>query len=67
MLHSFIDNPAPAGQTVRVKLKRAIFVKGQGAKKPGDVVSLDASEARELAAYDLFEEVGPEEHVAAEQ
>jgi len=42
---------------VLVKLLKPIFVKGQGAKLPGDIVTLDAAEARELKAYNLFEEV----------
>jgi hypothetical protein len=52
-----LDNPEPEKQTVRVKLLKPIFVKGQGAKLPGDIVELDAAEARELRAYDLWEVV----------
>jgi|HubBroStandDraft_4_1064222.scaffolds.fasta_scaffold1539390_1 hypothetical protein len=55
MINPTIDNPDPEKQTVRVKLKKAFMVKGQGAKLPGDIVELDAAEARELKAYELFE------------
>lgn len=34
-----IDNPEPEKQTVLVKLLKPIFVKGQGAKKSGDIDS----------------------------
>ena len=57
IITSTIDNPLPEKQTVRVKLIKPIFVKGQGAKLPGDIVTLDAEEARELKAYALFEVV----------
>jgi hypothetical protein len=56
MITSTLDNPAASEkQTVQVKLLKAIFVKDQGAKLAGDIVELDATEARELAAYNLFE------------
>jgi hypothetical protein len=61
MITSTTNNPEPEKQTVRVKLKRAIFVKGQGAKLLGDIVELDAAEARELKAYDFFEAVAATE------
>jgi hypothetical protein len=56
-----IDNPEPEKQTVRVKLRRAIFVRGQGAKKPGDVIELDSEEFAHLRYYDLFELVPADE------
>jgi hypothetical protein len=65
MVTSTTDNPEK--QTVRVRLKRAIFVRGQGAKKPGEIVELEAEEAAHLRYYELFEEVRPEEPAVAEQ
>jgi hypothetical protein len=59
------DNPEPEKKTVLVKLKKAIFVKGQGAKKAGDIVEIDAAEARELTAYNLWEVVPASEVVPA--
>ncbi len=57
MITSTLEDPPPEKQTVRVKLLKSIFVKDQGAKLAGDIVELDAAEARELAAYNLFEVV----------
>jgi hypothetical protein len=54
MITRTTDNP-PEKKTVRVKLKKSIFVKGLGPKLVGDIVDLDAAEARELRAYDLWE------------
>jgi hypothetical protein len=54
MINPTIDNPDPEKQTVRVKLKKAFMVKGQGAKLPGDIVELDAAEAARAEGVRTF-------------
>jgi hypothetical protein len=55
MDNSTVDNQEPENQAVKVRLLKSIFVKGQGPKLAGDIVTLDAEEARNLQQYNLFE------------